>query len=199
MNAEAEAPSGRGLRLDAARNQERILVAAARAFEQLGPSVSLEEVARRAGLGVATVYRRFGGRDQLVRAVFAHLFATEIEPATAAVTDDPWRDLSAALEATVAAAVAHRVLLRLAHDAGAIDLDTVQVYLGHLERLLGRAREAGLVRPELEPRDMTAAVVMVLATVRPDRPSTSGGEWRRYLALLLDGMRPAPAPLPPRA
>jgi AcrR family transcriptional regulator len=199
MRAEPDAPVGRGLRLDAVRNQERILLAAAQAFEQLGPAVSLEEVARRAGVGVATVYRRFGSREQLVRAVFAHLFATEIEPATAATTDDPWHDLAAALEATVAAAVAHRVLLRLAHEAGAIDLDTVQRYLGHLGRLLGRARQAGLVRPELEPRDMTAAVVMVLATVRRDEPAAAGGEWRRYLALLLDGMRPAPTPLPTRA
>lgn len=198
MKVKPDVPAGRGLRLDAARNQERILRAAAGAFEQLGPAASLEEVARRAGVGVATVYRRFGSREQLVRAVFAHLFATEIEPATAATTDDPWHDLAAALEAIIAAAVAHRVLLRLAREAGAIDLDTVQRYLGHLERLLGRAREAEQVRPELEPRDMTAAVVMVLATVRRGGPAAPGADWRRYLALLLDGMRPAATPLPAR-
>ena len=66
------APAGeRGLRLDAARNQERIVAAAAAAFAQLGADVTLEEVARRAGVGVATVYRRFRNRDLLVRAVVA--------------------------------------------------------------------------------------------------------------------------------
>ena len=61
----------RGLRLDAARNQERIVAAAAAAFAELGGDVTLDEVARRAGVGVATVYRRFRNRDQLVRAVVA--------------------------------------------------------------------------------------------------------------------------------
>ena len=196
--AEADGQGERALRLDAARNQERILLAAAQAFEQLGSAASLEEIARRAGVGVATVYRRFGGRDGLVRAVFAHVFATEIEPATAAATGDPWHDLATTLEATIAAAVAHQELLALAHDTGAIDVDTADRYLGHLERLLGRARQDGLVRPELEPRDVAAAVVMVLATVRRGGGARAAGDWRRYLALLLDGMRPAPAPLPAR-
>jgi AcrR family transcriptional regulator len=199
MKVEPGGPPQRGLRPDAARNQERILLAAARAFEQLGPTASLEEVARRAGVGIATVYRRFGSRDQLVRAVFAHLFATEIEPAAAATTGDPWHDLTAALEGTIEAAAAHQGLLALAHETGAIDVDTADRYLGHVDRLLGRARQAGLVRPELEPRDVAAAVVMVLATIRHAAGRTRAtGDWRRYLALLLDGMRPAPAPLPAR-
>jgi AcrR family transcriptional regulator len=188
----------RGLRLDAVRNQERIVSAAAAAFAQLGPAVTLDEVARRAGVGVATVYRRFHSRDQLVRAVVEHVLTAEIEPVAAAVTDDPWRDLAATLEASVAAVAAHREVVALARSVGAIDVDTVDRYLGHLERLLARARAAGLVRPELEPRDVAAAVVMVLATVHGDSGSEGGCDWRRYLALLLDGMRPAPVPLPTR-
>jgi len=72
-------------------------------------------------------------------------------------------------------------------------------FLRHLDRVLSRARAAGLVRPELEPRDVAAAVVMVLATVRPRLSGGCDGDWRRYMALLLDGMRPAPIPLPARA
>lgn len=195
---EADGHGERALRLDAARNQERILLAAAQAFEQLGPAASLEEIARRAGVGVATVYRRFGSRDQLVRAVVAHVFATEIEPTSTATTDDPWHDLVATLETTIAAAVAHRGLLALAHETGGMDVDTADRFLAHLERLLDRARRAGLVRPELEPRDVAVAVIMVLSTVRRgDGPRAD--DWRRYLALLLDGMRPAPAALPARS
>jgi AcrR family transcriptional regulator len=185
----------RGLRLDAARNQERIVAAAAQAYAELGADVTLDEVARRAGVGVATVYRRFRNRDQLIRAVVTHVLAAEIEPVAAVETDDPWRDLAATVEATVAAVAAHHEVVALAHQAGVIDVDTVDRYLHRLDRLLTRARAAGLVRPELEPRDVTVAVVMVLATVRPGE---NGGGWRRYLALLLDGMRPAPHPLPAR-
>jgi AcrR family transcriptional regulator len=68
----------RGLRLDAARNQERIVAAAAQAYAELGADVTLDEVARRAGVGVATVYRRFRNRDQLIRAVVTHVLAAEI-------------------------------------------------------------------------------------------------------------------------
>ena len=183
----------RGLRLDAVRNQERIVAAAAAAFAELGAEVTLEEVARRAGVGVATVYRRFRTRDQLVRAVVTHVLVTGIEPVAAVETDDPWHDLAATVEASVAAVAAHREVVAIAHAVGAIDVDIVDRYLHRLDRLLTRARAAGLVRPELEPRDLAVAVVMVLAAVRRGE---GGGDWRRYLALVLDGMRPAPAPLP---
>ena len=163
----AEGTAGeRGLRLDAVRNQERIVAAAAGAFAELGAEVTLEEVARRAGVGVATVYRRFRNRDQLVRAVVAHVLTAEIEPVAEIETDDPWRDLAATLEASVAAVAAHSEVVALAHAAGAIDVDVVDRYLHRLDRVLTRARAAGLVRPELEPRDLAVAVMMVLATVR---------------------------------
>jgi AcrR family transcriptional regulator len=140
----------RAMRVDAARNHDRIVATAGAAFEELGAGVALEEVARRAGVGVATLYRRFRNRDQLVRAVFVHVFATEIRPA--AGTGDPWRDLVHALEATVESVAAHRVMIRLAHEAGAIDVDVVQSYLSSMDRLLARASDAGLVRPELVAR-----------------------------------------------
>lgn len=194
----AEGSAGdRGLRLDAVRNQERIVAAAAAAFAELGAEVTLDEVARRAGVGVATVYRRFRNRDQLVRAVVGHVLAAEVEPVAEVETDDPWRDLAATLEASVAAVAAHRQVVRLAHAVGAIDVALVDRFLQRLDRVLTRARAAGLVRPELEPRDLATAVVMVLATVPRGAPDDHG--WHRYLALLLDGMRPAPAPLPARS
>ena len=191
---EATAAGERGLRLDAVRNQERIVAAATAAFAELGADVTLDEVARRAGVGVATVYRRFRTRDQLVRAVVAHVLTAEIEPVAVVETDDPWRDLAATLEASVAAVAGHREVITLAHAAGAIDVDLVDRYLHRVDRVLIRARAAGLVRTELEPRDVATAVVMVLATMR--RHADAEGDWRRYLALLLDGMRPAPEPLP---
>ncbi len=192
-----EATGGRGLRVDAARNYERIIAAADQAFEDVGRAVTLEEVARRAGVGVATVYRRFRNRDQLLRAVFDHLVSTEIVPRLTRETDDPWHDLVGALEATVAALAGRQVILALARETDAFHVEGVHRYLESMERLLGRARDAGAVRPELERRDLSAVVVMALATVRPDDPA--GLDRRRYLALLVDGLRPAPRVLPPPA
>jgi AcrR family transcriptional regulator len=188
------AGSGRDLRIDAARNHERIVVAASRAFEDVGPAVSLAEVARQARVGVATVYRRFRNRDQLVRAVFEHMFTTEIEPATATETADPWRDLVTTLEATVNALADHHVVMTLAREVGAIDVDTVDRYLRSMDRLLRRARDAGLVRPELRARDLAAVVVMALATAH--QGDSDSDDLRRYLALLVDGLRPASTTLP---
>lgn len=191
------AGNGRDLRVDAARNHERIVLAAGRAFEEVGPAVSLEEVARRAGVSVATVYRRFRNRDLLVRAVFEHMFSTELEPAAAVETDDPWHDLAATLTSTVTALAGHQVMLGLAREAAAIEVDTVERYLRSLRRLLSRARDAGVVRAELLSRDLAAVIVMALATARHGQPDNP--DLRRYLALLLDGLRPAATTLPPPA
>jgi AcrR family transcriptional regulator len=189
------ATHGQGLRADAARNYERIVVAAGQAFEDVGPDATLEEIARRADVGVATLYRRFQNRDQLVRAVFGHLLTTEIEPSTTVHTEDPWEDLVSALEATIDVLARRRVILALARETRAFDVEGIRRYVRSMERLLGRAIEDKLVRPELEVRDLAAMIVMALATVHANDPG--GLDRRRYLALLLDGVRPSPTTLPP--
>lgn len=198
MSAETE-PSGghRPLRADAARNHRRIVAAAAAAFEERGPEVPLEDIAHRAGLGVATLYRRFRTREQLVRAVFEDVFAAEIEPTVATSTEDPWADLTGTLTRTVDALAGHRVILALARETAALDVATVQRFGRDLGRLLDRARRSGLVRPELSVRDLAAVIVMALATVHPHDPA--GDDRRRYLALLTDGLRPGHPALPPAA
>jgi AcrR family transcriptional regulator len=180
--------------VDAARNYERIVVAAGQAFEEDGPNVTLEEVADRAGLGIATIYRRFRNRDQLVRAVFEHIITAELVPAITA-TGDPWQDLADALATTVDVLAEHQVTLALARETAAVGVEILHPYMRSIDRLLHRAAAANLVRPELEARDLAAVVVMALATVHPADPD--GADRRRYLALLIDGLRPAPATLPP--
>jgi AcrR family transcriptional regulator len=188
------APRENGLRVDAARNYERIVVAAGQAFEEVGPGVTLEEVAGRAGVGVATIYRRFRNRDQLVRAVFEHIITAELVPAITAETDDPWQDLVGSLAATVDVLSGHQVTLALARETDAVDVEILHPYMRSIDRLLHRAAAANLVRSELEARDLAAVVVMALATVHPGDPD--GADRRRYLALLVDGLRPAPTTLP---
>lgn len=193
-------PTGpaRPLRADAARNHRRIVEAAAAAFETDGPDVALEEIARRAGVGVATLYRRFRTRDLLVRAVLEEVFATEVEPTAATVDGDPWTDLTGSLSRAVEAIARRRTILKLARETGAFDVESVQRYGRTMTRLLDRARAAGAVRPELTDRDLSAVLVMALAVVdgSEDAGGTIDGDRHRYVALLLDGLRPGNPPLP---
>ncbi|MER5388439.1 helix-turn-helix domain-containing protein [Saccharopolyspora sp. NPDC002686] len=185
----------RALRADAARNYERIVGAAIVAFEEVGPEVTLEEIAGRAAVSVATVYRRFRTREQVVRAVLDHVLTTEIEPMAAAHTDDPWRDLVGLLETAIEALAGHRVLLAVARESPKFDLESMHRCVHSMQLLLRRAIEAGVVRPELEVRDLAAVIVMTLATVHPGDPH--GADRKRYLALLLDGLRASSETLPP--
>lgn len=185
------------MRADAARNYERILVVAVEAFEALGPEVTLEEIAARADVSVVTVYRRFRARSQLVRAVFDHVLATEVEPLTTVHTDDPWRDLVGVLQSVIEVLARHQVLLFLAREFDAFDVDSAQRFLSSLQPMLSRCVDAHVVRPELEVRDLKAVIVMTLATVHAGDPL--GADRRRYLSMVVDGLRPSTTTLPPSA
>lgn len=184
----------RALRADAARNHERIIGAAVLAFEEIGPEVTLEQIAARANVSVMTLYRRFRARNQLLRAVFDHVLATELEPLVVQ-TSDPWRDLVDVLEAVTEVLARRRVIISLSREFEALATESAHRFLRAIEPVLRRAIDAGMVRPELEARDLIAVTVMSLVTVRPGDPH--GADRRRYLALLIDGLRPSPTRLPP--
>ncbi|AOS62018.1 TetR/AcrR family transcriptional regulator [Actinoalloteichus hymeniacidonis] len=184
-----------GLRADAARNYERIVVAAGQAFEEVGPAVTLEQVARQAGVGVATVYRRFRNRDQLVRAVVEHVITTEIQPVDIVASDDPWQDLTDFLNRSLDALTGRRVMIALARETDAIGPEAFAPFLRWMDELAGRLVDAGLVRPELVGQDLGAVIIMVLAMTQVRGESDSPAR-RRYLALLLDGLRPTSNVLP---
>lgn len=120
---------------------------------------------------------------------------TEIEPASAAETDDPWHDLVTCLQATVDVLAGRQVVGALAREANLTDPQLLHRYIAAMDRPLRRAAAEHLVRPELEARDLAAVVVMALATIHPGDPR--GADRRRYLALLVDGLRPAASTLPP--
>lgn len=186
-------------RADARRNSERIVRAAITLFRDRGTDASLELLAARAEVGVATVYRLFGGRDGVIRAAFDTYFAEEVEPLALAARDsaDPGRALAEAMTAAVESLAAHRLLLGAAHEARALTVDTAERFLGPLREVLRAAQDTGQVRGDLVVRDLAAVVVMALATVHQD--DADGADVRRYLALLLDGIRTAGPVLPPPA
>ncbi|MCO1660659.1 TetR/AcrR family transcriptional regulator [Pseudonocardia humida] len=186
-------------RSDAVRNRARIVAAAVSAFDEVGPQLRLDDLAERAGVGVATVYRLFGSRDGLVQAAFETVFGAEIEPLAQAAREapDPATGLRDVLGATLERVAAHRGLFRAARETGAVGVDIAERYLRDLDDVLRAAQRAGAVRTDVALRDVAAVLVMVLAVVRDGDPD--GADRRRYLSLLLDGLRPGAPALPPPA
>ncbi|MFC4009300.1 TetR/AcrR family transcriptional regulator [Nonomuraea purpurea] len=183
-------------RADALRNADKIVRAAIASLREHGPDVSLDEIARHAGIGSATVYRRFGDRDGVIRAAFQTYFAEEVEPLVLAArdADDAGRALTEALTAVVETLAAHHGLLRAAKVSGAFTIDIAVRFMGPLGVVLVRAQRKGEVRHDLIVRDLAAIVVMVLATTHPG--DSDCGDARRYLALLLSSLRPSADELP---
>jgi AcrR family transcriptional regulator len=198
------ADAARPLRRDAERNRQRILSAASEVFTEFGLDVSLDEVARHAGVGVGTVYRRFGTKEDLVAALFEDRVDAIAALAERAVHEpDPWTGLVRFMEGAsemLAGDLGLRQMLMFAtygrdHVAYARRRNQPLV-----EKLLRRAQAAGQVRADLRPTDIPFIIfVLTEAAVlaRQARPDI----WRRYLALIIDGMRPVregltPLPVP---
>jgi AcrR family transcriptional regulator len=192
----------RPLRADAQRNHDRIVVAAGEAFAELGLDVSMEEIARRAGVGPATLYRRFPSKQALLRAIFeAGLAKLEPTLAAAAAQDDAWEGLLAGMSTLLEAQAANMALVQVLAAAGELTLlkDELRARVFEpLDALFARAQASGQVRADLDPRELHLLIRMVSCTTEPDDAGASAATWRRYLTLLADALRtPTPTPLPP--
>ncbi|MBW3536067.1 MAG: TetR/AcrR family transcriptional regulator [Gemmatimonadetes bacterium] len=181
-----------GLRADARRNRERVLVAARAVFARRGLEAGVDEIAREAGVGVGTLYRRFATKDDLVLAIVEDGMGVLLEELEAAATlEDPWEGLEAAMLALAEAMAADRGFV----DAVREHLLTLPLFLSLRERLLGaceplveRGRAAGVLRNDVEALDL---LLLARGVVRmpPDRDGVDPRLWRRYLAIVLDGLR----------
>lgn len=192
----------RSLRSDARDNRERILAAARSTFAVQGLDVAMREIARRAEVGPATLYRHFPTKEALVTEVFAEQMA-----ACAALVDegladpDPWRGLCRMIE---------KVCEMHARDRGftaafvsafprAIDFAAAREQaLGKAAELARRAKAAGKLRPDFVLDDLIM-VFMANGGIRTTSPDAAVGASRRFAALLIQGMRAEPVapPLPP--
>ena len=194
----------RPLRRDAERNRQRILQAASEVFTERGLDVSLDEVARHAGVGVGTVYRRFRTKEDLVEALFMDRIEAVATLAEEAVeVADPWSGLVCFMEQMTA---------MLAGDCGLRQMLMFATYgrdkvwyarqrnAPLVTRLVERAQAAGQLRSDLRQTDIPF-IVFVLTEVAQLARQVSPEIWRRYLALVLDGLRPeregvTPLPVP---
>jgi AcrR family transcriptional regulator len=189
--------SSRPLRADAVRNSEKLLRAARQVWAEQGPDAPLEEIARRAGVGIATLYRRFPDKAVLARNALDQSFNENIAPAIeqAMSDDDPKRGLVTVLEATLSVAAREHNTVAAARDSGAITREAGTRSIESLTLLARRAQQAGLIRADLVPDDMPRIMVMLVGLMWTMDPHSDG--WRRYLALILDALSPdAATPLP---
>ena len=190
--AVGECRGERPLRRDAELNRQRILRAAAEVFTQRGLDATLDDVARQAGVGVGTVYRRFPDKETLV----AELFQDRIDAMVAVAEDacaapDPWQALVTFLEyaaATMAGDLGLRQLMMFAtsgKDRVAYARERMRPVVA---RLVARAQEAGALRPDFSATDVPM-IAFVLASAAEYAGPVQPDLWRRYLALIIDGMR----------
>jgi AcrR family transcriptional regulator len=197
--AAAPTEGDRPLRRDAALNREKILRAAREVFGRHGLSVTLDDVARHAGVGVGTVYRRFPDKETLVRALFEQDLGMRQASAERALTHpDPWEGFVDFLTEMGADLAENRglqeVIMLGSHSSEPIE--TVRGgMLPFLEALIQRAQESGDLRAEITPSDIPVVVQMLSAAsqfTQGKRPDV----WRRYFEIMLNGIRQRPDNLP---
>jgi AcrR family transcriptional regulator len=180
--------SDRPLRADAARNAERILRAARDVYDELGPEAPIEAIARRAGVGERTLYRRFPTKADLIGAALDHVIAEDLTPTIEAVrrADDPLRGLAQLIDAAISLGARERNLLTAAQRAGSLTPDISNTLYEALSELARRGQQAGVVRADLVADDLPRLVAMLYSVLWTMDANSDG--WRRYVALLLDAI-----------
>ncbi|MCW2613720.1 MAG: putative TetR family transcriptional regulator [Frankiales bacterium] len=179
----------RPLRRDAAANRERVLSAAADVFHERGLAAGLDDVARRAGVGVATVYRRFPSREALLEALLADLFDAYTAVADAALAQPDGTGLASYVRtASEVQATPRGCALRL-WSSPALE-PRRELLHQRMEALLGDAKAHGTCRDDVTVDDLVGMFV-ALRGVRESLTATAALDWRRHLELCLAGLRPA--------
>lgn len=188
----------RPLRADAARNVERILRAARDVYGELGPDASAEAVARRAGVGERTLYRRFPTKADLVAAALDQSIAEDLTPAIdkARRAKDPLRGLTQLIEAAIALGAREHNLLTAARRAGSLSSDISASLDEALGELMREGQRTGRVRSDLVADDLPRLIVMLFGVLSKMDAGSDG--WRRYVALMIDAIAvDERLPLPP--
>ncbi|MET7736779.1 helix-turn-helix domain-containing protein [Streptomyces sp. NPDC005402] len=189
-----------GLRADAERNRDRILAAARRLYATEGLGVSMASVAREAGVGKATLGRRFATREELVNAVFADRMDAYADAVAEALADpDPWHGFTGYLHAICAMQAADRgfadVLTMTFPAAKALEARRAEAYNRLLE-LTARAKDTGHLREDFTDQDVVILLMAnagVIAATGDAAPDT----WRRLVGHMIRSYAAPGAPIPP--
>ncbi len=181
----------RPLRADAERNRRRILDAARTVFAEHGLGVGVEAVAREAGVGVGTIYRRFPTKEQLLQAIVDDRIDVLREQLAAVGDDDAWAALAAAAEILTGAVARDRAFFEALQEvAGVLSVPDCARHaaLDAIGPFLERAQAAGAARADVVPLDVIALCSNAGRLPRW-RAEQEPDLWRRYLAIALDGLR----------
>jgi len=187
----AETLIARPKRADARRNYEKVLAAARGAFAEGGESTALEEIARRAGVGIGTLYRHFPNRQALLEALYVNEVEEVCRSAVELEGADPWEALNGWFERLIGylatkQALASELLNYVERDAPLFQVCRTSLYAAG-EPLLARAQEAGVVRPDVEFPEVMQ-MLMGIAKI----PASDPGQVEHILRIALDGLRYRP-------
>ncbi|MFF9808700.1 TetR/AcrR family transcriptional regulator [Streptomyces coeruleorubidus] len=188
-------------RADALRNRERIVTAAREMFVEHGPEVPLDDIARRAGVGNATVYRNFPDRDALVREVVCSVLDRTVAAGELALAETG--DAFEALERFVHTSADERIsalcpMVSSTFDENHPDLEAARERVERiLQEVLDRAKAAGQLRPDVGVGDVMVAVAQLSRPPAGTACFSADRFVHRHLQLFLDGLRaPARSALP---
>jgi AcrR family transcriptional regulator len=175
-------------RADARRNYEKVLTAARTAFAEGGESTALEEIARRAGVGIGTLYRHFPNRQALLEALYVNEVEEVCRSAAELEASDPWDALNAWFERLMGylatkQALAHELLNYLDTDAPLFQVCRASLYDAG-DPLLKRAQAAGAVRDDVEFPEVMQMVVGIAKI-----PASDPSQVEHILRIALDGLR----------
>jgi len=175
-------------RADARRNYEKVLTAAREAFAEGGESTALEEIARRAGVGIGTLYRHFPNRQALLEALYVNEVEEVCRSAAELDGSDPWEALNAWFERVMGylatkQALAQELLNYLETDAPLFQVCRASLYEAG-EPLLRRAQEAGVVRQDVEFPEVMQMVIGIAKIPAGDQTQVA-----HILRVALDGLR----------
>ena len=188
LDIEADA-NERPKRADARRNQARLIAAAREVFAESGSGASMEAIARHAGVGVGTLYRNFPQRIDLVEAVYSTDVQELSEAAkTAVATLEPWAAVTAFFEAFVRYARTKQTLLSELHQAfeknPELKSHCRELINGAFDLVIDRAKEAGVIRDDVDGSDVTQLVSPVCTN-----PAIPADQLERLVSMILDGLR----------
>ena len=182
--------AGRPMRADARRNRERLVEAAREVFEEQGAGASMEAIAKKAGVGVGTLYRHFPNRIDVVEAVYETDVQVLADAAQRAVAElDPWPALEAFFDAFLRYARTKQVLLgelQVAFEKNPDLRSRARALIdSSFDLVIENAKQAGEVRGDVSGSDLTQLVspICVSSSVPPEQA-------RRLLGMILDGLRP---------
>jgi AcrR family transcriptional regulator len=200
------ADSVTGLRADARRNRDQILAAAKQWFAVQGPDVPMEEIARAAGVGIGTLYRRFPDREALIRAVTSDSLDKALAEARAAMAEEPtaWEALvrflhqSQELRLTIRLAMATPARTAPREDGERSELRRALIEV--LDTVVHAAQAEGTLRGDVDTGDVAMVLALLVRQMAVADEEVAGLAVERCVALILDGLR-APSsgtPLPGR-